>query len=49
MKAANLGDNPILDTKDPDLPVGLKVCLHAIAQLKCSHYVSAEPWGHLLC
>ena len=28
MKAANLGDNPILDARDPDLPVGLKVCLH---------------------
>lgn len=25
MKAVNLGENPVLDAKDPDLPVGLKV------------------------
>jgi ubiquitin carboxyl-terminal hydrolase 48 len=25
LKASNLGDNPILDAREPDLPVGLKV------------------------
>jgi hypothetical protein len=34
MKAANLGDNPILDARDPDLPVGLKVWAMLLSTLK---------------
>lgn len=30
LKAANLGDNPILDGRDPDFPVGLKVSLCSV-------------------
>lgn len=33
LKATNLGDNPILDARDPDLPVGLKV--NTLESLRC--------------
>lgn len=31
MKAINLGENPIVYTRDPNMPVGLKVCFLLLA------------------
>lgn len=50
LKAANLGENPVLDTREPDQPVGLKVIFLSLTVYHITHcFCSPEPWRYVLC
>lgn len=47
IKASDLGLNPILNSRDPELPVGLKVGYLSLVR-DFLHLCCAEPWSNLL-
>jgi len=48
LKAAKLGENPSCESREPDLPVGLKVKSRTIPLFSHSSS-SKEPRCHMLC